>query len=512
MTQPSPAPVSEPRRPAWALLALGGVLLVSAGVGLALSGGLAGLHPAVMVVGMLGLAGVGVSLQRLAAGWAQRRWTPWAVALGVVGILVAYLLAAPPSLLGFSEVTTPYHRFLAEALLQGRVSLEPGETIYDLCSHDGKLYLCWGPMPAVLMMPAAWLWDQAPTGRAAGVAVGLVSIATWAGLLWALRRRGALGIGTLDLLLLTAFSMFGTQLWFLSASAEVWHLGQSFAIMLGGLALLCLLPRRLVTGVLASALFGAAALSRFSLMLLFPLFGVMALLLHLRGVRRWRGVLGRGVALALPLFAALGTQLLYNRARYGSLLDFGWRNQLGSDHLIDDLVSTGTLSISYLPRNLGHYLLDPLDFQAAWPFIEFTGHGNAVWSYQLGLFVVLAAVVVGLPRVWPLLGGVRMWLARLTRGPRDERLQALGELPLAPVLLWGSAAAFFTYWLFLLLLFTTGWRTVGCRLLANAQPFLLVLLAFAFARLRGHLAWRTALWALLLVGMLIQTWIKLMMT
>lgn len=467
-------------------------------------------HGALLAVGLVGLAAVLTALQRLLGGSAPRPWAPWAVGLGLLGVLGAYFLLAPPAPMDFAEVSTPYHRLLAEALLQGRVDLDAGGASYDLCSVEGRHYLCWGMMPAVLMIPAAWLWDAAPGGRAAGVAVGLVTGVAWFGLLLGLRRRGVLALGWLDLLLLTGFTLFGTQLWFLSASGEVWHLGQSFAIMLGSLALLCLLPRRLGWGVLACALFGAAALSRFSLMLLFPVFGVMALLLHLRGVRRWRGVLGRGLALAVPLFAALGAQLLYNRARFGALLDFGWRTQQGSDHLIQDLANGGTLSLTRLPRNLHRYLLDPLGFEAAWPPLEYSGHGNAVWSYQLGLFVLLAAALLGLPRLPGLLRGLRGWLQRVA-GTGPDALDALSSLPLGRVLLWGSAAAWGVYWVFLLLLFTTGWITVGCRLLANALPFFLVLLAFAWAWLPRGLAWRTAMVAALLLGVLVQTWIKLMM-
>ncbi len=464
-------------------------------------------HVALMIAATLGLAGVLVSLQQLLAAQGRRRWAAWAAVAGLLGAMGVYLLAAPPGPFHFPEVSTPYHRILAEALLQGRVSLEPGDAIYDLCQHDGRLYLCWGAMPAVLLVPVAWLWEGGPTGTLAGTAVGLITMAAWAGVFWTLRRRGTLEVGWLDLVLLVAFSVFGTQLWFLSASGEVWHLGQSFAVMLGSLAVLCLLPRRLATGVLATALFGMAALSRFSLMLLFPVFGLMALLLHLEGVRRWRDALLRGGLLALPLFGALGAQLLYNRARYGALLDFGWSKQLGSDHLIDDLVAHGTLSLSYLPRNLRSYLLDPLDVSATWPFFEYSGHGNAVWSYQLGLFVLLFAALATLPALPGSLWRLRSWLRELrTAGP-----EALTGLRLAPVLLWGSAVAYGAYWIFLLLLFTTGWRTAGCRLLANAQPFFLVLLAFAFARLRGGFMARYALWALLLLSILAQTWIKGMM-
>jgi hypothetical protein len=467
-------------------------------------------HGALWALGLLGLAAVLAASSRLLGGLATRPWAPWAVGLGLLGLLGAYFLLAPPAPMDFTEVSTPYHRLLAEALLQGRVDLDTGGASYDLCAVGGRHYLCWGMMPAVLMMPVAWLVEAAPSGRVAGVAVGLLTGFTWFVMLFGLRRRGVLALGWVDLLLLTGFTLFGTQLWFLTASGEVWHLGQSFAIMLSSLALLCLLPRRLGCGVLACALFGAAALSRFSLMLLFPVFGVMALLLHLQGVDRWRGVLGRGLALAAPLFAALGAQFLYNRARFGALLDFGWRTQQGSDHLIHDLATGGTLSLAWLPRNIERYLLDPLGFREVWPPLDYTGHGNAVWSYQLGLFVLLAAVLLGLPRVPELLRGLRGWLLRVAdRG--DGGPAALGSLPTGRVLLWGSALAWAGYGVFLLLLFTTGWITVGCRLLANVLPFFLVLLACAWAWLPRGLAWRVALWSLLLISVLVQTWIKLMM-
>ncbi len=464
-----------------------------------------------LAAAVLGLAGVLVCSQQLLAGWGERAWAPWAAALGLVALLAAYFLLAPPSPFDFAEVTTPYHRLLAESLLQGTVALQPGPDAYDLCVHEGRAVLCWGMMPAVLMMPAAWLWEGAPTGRAAGVGVGLVTMISWFLLLHGLRRRGVVALGWLDLVLLSGFVVFGTQLYFLSSSGEVWHLAQSFAVMLGSLAFLLLCRRGMGAAVLASALFGAAALSRFSLMLLFPVFGCMNLLAHLEGVRRWRQLWGRGVLLALPLVGALGVQLLYNRARYGGLLDFGWRYQQGSDALIHDMITSGTLSLAYLPRNLDAYLLDPLSFSATYPHMLSSGRGNALWSHQLAVFVLLAALLVGQPRLPALVRGARARIARVlaARSQPAERLAAVAELPLASVLLWGSAIAWLSYLAFLLLLFTTGARTVGCRLLANALPFFMVMVAFALAQLRTRLLLRVAAWALLMGSVVIHAWIKL---
>ncbi len=458
----------------------------------------------------LGLAAVLAGAGALLAPLAGRRWLPWATAGGLLATMIAVLALAPAAPFHFPEAATPYHRLLAEALLGGGVALDAPPGSYDLCGHEGRQVLCWGPGPALLMLPVAWLGEGLPTGTAAGAALALIALFGWYGCLLELRRGGVLALDWVDLLVLSGAAVFGTQLLFLSASGEVWHLGQSAAIAMGLLALFFLVRPGPASALLASCCFGLAALSRFSLMALLPAFFVMSLLLQGRGLRCWRRLGVRALLVGAPLLGALGLQLAYNRARFGSLLDFGWRTQRGSEHLIHDLTATGTLALSYLPRNLQAYLLDPLDYGLLFPHVGFSGRGNALWSYQPALLLLLLLglwCLPGLPlrlrRLWAWLGTL---LGRATPGP--ERLRLLAGTPVAPVLLWGSLGCWLAYLGFLLLLFTTGWVTVGSRLIANVLPFFLVLLAFAASRMPRTLGWRFLLYATLFTGAVAQ-WLML---
>ncbi|MGH2513161.1 MAG: hypothetical protein ACRDGQ_10780, partial [Candidatus Limnocylindrales bacterium] len=189
------------------------------------------------------------------------------VATLMVGF-VAFLLYLP--IAAYLPSNRPDFYYLADAFVHGRTWLEPAAWLgpQDIVPIGGHVFVPFGPLPAVLLMPFVAL--AGPASIAAwGFLVDALLAGLCVGLAWSLIGRfdgGRLG----DRLYLVAFFGFSTELWSITAIGGVWHTGQLVAL---GALLLALLEasgrrRPLVMGLLV----GAAFLSRAPIILAAPFF------------------------------------------------------------------------------------------------------------------------------------------------------------------------------------------------------------------------------------------------
>ena len=74
----------------------------------------------------------------------------------------------------------PYYAYLADAFLHGQTSLRLGPPdLHDLSVVDGRVYLYWGPFPALVFLPFVALrseWRSIAKRRAEGEQVGAVAV------------------------------------------------------------------------------------------------------------------------------------------------------------------------------------------------------------------------------------------------------------------------------------------------------------------------------------------------
>ena len=101
-------------------------------------------------------------------------------------------------------------------------------------------------------------------------------------------------------------------------------------------------------------------------------------------------------AFALPLAIAALMYASYNYARFGSWTEFGFRYQLTSYNLYNDLDQT--LSIAYAPPNLYKTLLNPLERREAFPYIFPTRWAGPDWlsHYQPGMYLTITENITGI--------------------------------------------------------------------------------------------------------------------
>jgi len=264
-----------------------------------------------------------------------------------------------------------YFNRLAEAFLKGRYWLDDAPTWLNelIPAGDGRWYIAYPPMPAVLALPFVALFGREFPAQVYSSLYGGLSV----GLVYLVLGQLGLGLRTRDRLALTAVFAFGTCYWFVAIGGSAWYFAHVAAVLLFTLSLWCALTKR--PAWLAGLLLGLAALCRlpvglglpFVLAAQFGFPGISAIRAMDRG-RLVRGIVVFGLGLAVPV----AIYVVFNLVRWGTLTDQSYTMIPG---VLEDPIyeKHGILSPWYIPRNLfailfrsWNYVDDPPYLQPSW--------------------------------------------------------------------------------------------------------------------------------------------------
>ena len=251
----------------------------------------------------------------------------------------------------------PYYGYLADAFLHGQTHLRlPPPDTHDLSQAGGRLYLYWGPFPALVFVPLVALWGVGVSDVAFTVLLGALDVVLVAVLLRAAvaarlvrldrSRRGAL---------VTCFA-FGSVHLTLAPFGRVWFTGQLVGFAALGLAYLAAIRLRGAPGALASGLALAAALATRTHLVLagvWPAWWLPAKERRGSPVRRL-GILAAGASPVLATVLLLG---VYDQVRFGSAFENGLRFHEMGTMFREDFARYGAFHPHYLWRNLFYELL-----------------------------------------------------------------------------------------------------------------------------------------------------------
>ncbi|MBN2369095.1 MAG: hypothetical protein JXO72_01265 [Vicinamibacteria bacterium] len=361
----------------------------------------------------------------------NRRRTLIAIVLGST-VLISYLLSSGTRMKRFSG--QGHYVTLAQWMIDGRLSSHQRGDLDDLVEHNGRWYIAFPPLPALLLVP--WVLFSS---RANPLVFTAVFAALNVVLLRSLLMRGVdrLGVRSDSVGWLTFAFAFGTAHWYASAAGTVWYTSQ----ICGLTFLLASIVEALGPGRpwLCGLLLGLAVAARPPLGFAFPFF----LMLLLRRERAWR-------ALALfggPIAGCVGLLLAYNLTRFGSPFDFGYERMRVGD-VLRPFLEQGLFSLAHMPRNVFYALLNPPAPSTTFPFIRFDPFGNS--------FLLLSPFLLS---------------AALAR-PRDAAW-------------WGCWAGVFAIFINDLCYFSSGYFQAGYRYSLDFMPFLMLLAGMGF---RGKMA------------------------
>jgi hypothetical protein len=342
----------------------------------------------------------------LIARWtrAESRSRRILLAVGVYLLVsVVYAAAAgPPRLVEHTQYN--HYALLADAWLHHRWDLPTGPPPYaqnnDFVSYQGKTYISFPALPAMLMLPFVKLSGGAENFRdgqfilwLAGLAPAFVFLS-----LEKLRRTGRSPRSEGENLILATLFAFGTVYFFTAVEGTVW-----FAAMVVAAAVCAIFPLFALDAeypMLAGVMVGCAYLSRPPAVWMALLFALEAVRVSMAGglplegswwtrlrvgIERMdaRALLRRYTLFAIPVLVALAFVAWTNFARYGRLTPVYFDHELLTVAWRGRMSKWGMLNYHFLGKNLGIALtslpwLAPRGEAFGVPF-KINEHGLALW-------------------------------------------------------------------------------------------------------------------------------------
>ncbi len=384
-----------------------------------------------------------------------------AVFLGAAAVYSASAIIA-------GQTSSPQHAYfnhLAAAFLDGRLHLADPPGLSDLTEYDGRWYVPFPPLPALIMLPWVALAGLARTNTM--VFSILFAAGTCALVYLLLDRLAARRWITLEPaghVLLAAMLAVGSVLWWVTVAGSVWHLAHVFTTFFVALAALLAAGSR--SPWLAAAALALAVTGRPNILLAWPLLAGLAA----QRMRDERGRVDRRAFTrwcwqsAIPLAISLAALAAYNYARFDNPLDFGYTRQNVNAEVMGDLHEKGQFHYSFIPRNLYWMLLALPDWPRGITWPQADPHG-------LSIFLTTPPLLL-------------LWLARGRSDPLARGAWTALGLLLIPVI---------TY-------YNTGWMQFGYRFSLDFMVPAVVLIAAGLRRVDLPVV------TLVLLGVAVNTW------
>jgi hypothetical protein len=270
-----------------------------------------------------------------------------------------------------------HYTYLANALLHGRTWIDWPAPGIDAVSYDGEHYIVQGPVPGLLLLPAAIFLEAATNQRLhCAVLAAIGGGAMWQ-LLWQLGARGVQRV------LVFLFFLIGTSFFWCAMYADGPLFAEVAAVTFTTLALLELTGRKRPEIV---ALFGVlAAGSRYPLISALPIYLVYLLAqapLQKRGriALRFEG----------PVLVGAVLWVGYNLARWGVGADIGPALAFQADAM-PVRPNDRAFDIDYLSRQLSTFFSAGPTRLPVFPFLEPTISGMALTYTSPALVFALLA-------------------------------------------------------------------------------------------------------------------------
>ena len=260
---------------------------------------------------------------------------------------------------------TPYHYFvpLADALLHGRLYvLEKPPWLNELLPVNGKYYVIYPPMPAILLLPQVALSGLKANQTLASVFWGSINVSLVYLLMKRLTENKKLQIW------MTILFGFGTIHWYLASIGKAWFFAHVVSFLFLTLAIYETMGKQ--RSFLIGLLLGASFWSRLPTVLSLPFFVIMLSDKWLKGSNHGFYLnrvdfipilkLGGGVGIFVLL------NFVYNYLRFGTPFDIAYSIQARAEPWF---YPKGLFDISYIPKHLWIFFLKPPVFKSEWPYV-----------------------------------------------------------------------------------------------------------------------------------------------
>ncbi len=254
-----------------------------------------------------------------------------------------------------------YFSPLAKSFLSGRLDIPNPIVKTDLSLFRGKWYLYWGPLPALLLIPGQIILGRffPPAYLSflfAGLSIGVVYLI--------LERLRQLFIGKdlsgTNMAVFLLFFAFGTSFLYIATRSGTWDVAQTVTFLPTAAAVYLLLKKDLSVKdyFFAAFLISLSLIGRYNLVLYFWLL-FARIFDDLIFKKEKKGLVLQKIEVSLipPAFFLIIFSL-YNLARFGNALDFGFTYTVFDNFDFKSVAPKGFYALYYVPRNLWYMFLE----------------------------------------------------------------------------------------------------------------------------------------------------------
>lgn len=246
-----------------------------------------------------------------------------------------------------------YWNLLADEFLHGNLYLNNPPQNHDLTLYQGHWYVPMPPLPAILMMPLAYLIGGENINTSD---LSIIFSAVNAVLIFLILEQLAqfkwIKLSRIDILLLVALFAFGNPHLWVGIRGRAWFVSQILTVDFLALGVLAALKSW--SPWFVGICLGAAILARPNGILTWPF--VFAIMLQIikeaPGAISLKQIATWSIKSILPMGAAVALLLLYNHARFENFLDFGYTTISGDPIIVANAQRYGIFSAHFIPDNL----------------------------------------------------------------------------------------------------------------------------------------------------------------
>ena len=370
-----------------------------------------------------------------------------------------------------------YFNYLADAFLHGRLNVIPGRHFEDLVLFNGKYYLYWPPVPAIVMMPFVALFGPVLPDAIFSSCTGALNVWLFMKICSRFSEQFSLGLKAREIMWAGLFWAFGTVHFYMAANGDVWEFSQVIAqtFLLSSVYFFLENRRWWLSGIL----FGLAVYTRNDLV--FAGFFFVFLYFAMNPGRKISQFLKSSTVFLIPFVIFSLLNAWYNFARFGDVADNGLKYHLMNDYFIENFQKHGYFSWHYFAHNFYTEVLHWPTFLLEDPFIQEEPEGfGFIWASPFFLMLI------------PAMG---LWIYRLftKANPQGFKLITIGA--------WAATLPIATT---IFLIMGTGWRQFGARYTLDFQFFLLVFLMFCWPYLSRYSLVRKLSLVLIFLSFIIQ--------
>jgi len=327
----------------------------------------------------------------------------------VLFIITFFLYAHFAVLIGWVDKDKyAFWDLLVGQFMQGKLYLTNPPYTHDLTMYKGNWYVPMPPLPAILMMPLAWLigaenintsYFSMVFSAVNGVLVFLI--------LGNINDRKWIQISQSGIFLLVALFLFGTPHLWVGISGRGWYVSQVLTVTFLALAIYSALHSW--TPWLAGIFIAIAMTARPNSLMTWPfVFAIsMQLLKENQGEVNLKQAFYWSLKTVMPIAIAIMGLSLYNYLRFENILDFGYTTVNAGSDIVYNVQTWGVFSPHFISRNLKVMFFEMpwINLNSRWP-IEPSATGMSVFLTTPALIYLFHRY----PKHWWIIGG---WAAIL---------------------------------------------------------------------------------------------------